>query len=205
MHSLPEPILELTDTLCRLPGIGPRSAERLALSLALNQDGFDERLIKALQRVRETIQLCRNCGAITDKEHQPCKICTDERRETGLICVVEKSTDTLNLSKAAGFNGRFHVLGGKLSPLNGVEPEDLNILALENRISKESINEIILALSSDVEGEATSHYLAQHFTSQGVKVSRIASGLPVGGGIEYADELTLSRALSGRLEMKITN
>lgn len=202
MHTLPETILELTETLCRLPGIGPRSAERLALSLALNRDGYNERLTKALQKVRETIQVCKNCGTITDKDHQPCVICVDEKRATGLICVVEKSTDALSLARADGFEGRFHVLGGKLSPLNGVEPEDLNIISLERRIPEENVQEIILALSSDVEGEATSQFLAQLFTRKGVKVSQLASGLPVGGGIEFADELTLSRALSGRREME---
>lgn len=201
MNSYPEPIQQLTDTLSRLPGIGPRSAERIALSLAFNQDDYHKRLITAIQTVKDEIQRCVNCGALTDKSHQPCVICSDEKRNTGLICIVEKATDTLSFSRAEGFLGRFHVLGGKLSPLNGVEPDDLNIASLHQRIEKESIREIVIALSTDVEGEATAYYLAREFAGTNLKVSRIASGLPVGSGIEFADELTLSRALEGRREI----
>lgn len=200
MPTLPEPIIELTSALGKLPGIGPRSAERLALFLAQTEKDGVRVLAETLIRSRDAIDLCSICGALTEK--QPCAICDDPRRDAFLVCVVERPTDILSLEKSGTFPGRYHVLGGRISPLDGVEPEDLRIAELEARIEKENIREIVLALSTDVEGDATSHYLAKRLAPQGVSVTRIAHGLPAGTGLEFADELTLSRALEGRRPME---
>lgn len=200
MRSLPEPITQLTEALGKLPGIGPRSAERLALFLVQNDVGQVRQLAQALITAREKIQLCKICGALTEKT--PCSICDDPRRDSGLICLVERPVDIISVEKGGSFRGKFHVLGGKISPLNGVEPEDLRITELESRLSKEPIQEIVIALSTDVEGDATSYYLAKRLTGKGVKISRIAHGLPAGSGLEFADEITLSRALEGRREFE---
>lgn len=197
--SLPEPVAQLVAALGRLPGIGPRSAERLALHLVQTDPGQVRQLAEALLAARERITQCERCAALT--ETQPCAVCGDERRDSGLLCVVERSLDILSLEKSGTFRGRYHSLGGKLSPLNGVGPEDLRIAELERRVPAESVKEVILALSSDVEGDATGHYLAKRLAALGVRVSRIAQGLPAGSGLEFADELTLSRALEGRREL----
>jgi recombination protein RecR len=198
MAGLPEPISSLIAALSKLPGIGPRSAERIGLHIVQADKDTVRRLSEVLIRAREVVQACSICGGLT--EHQPCSICNDSRRDGTIICVVEKPVDIFIFEKSGTFRGRFHVLGGKISPLNGVEPEDLRIGELEKRIGPESIQELILALPSDVEGDATSHYLSRFFSGRNVKVSRIAQGLPVGSGLEFADELTLSRALEGRRE-----
>lgn len=199
MTSLPEPVTQLVAALGRLPGIGPRSAERLALHLVQSDAGFVRQLADALVAARERVANCERCGALT--EAQPCPICGDDRRDGALLCVVERPLDILSLEKSGTFRGRYHSLGGKLSPLNGVGPEDLRIADLERRVPAEGVREVILALSSDVEGDATCHYLAKRLASFGVRVSRIAQGLPAGSGLEFADELTLSRALEGRREL----
>ncbi len=193
---LPTAIAELIAALGRLPGIGPRTAERLALHLVQTQADDVRQLAQALVTARERISLCSTCGALT--ETQPCPLCADTRRDAALLCVVERPVDILLVEKAGSYRGRYHVLGGKLSPLNGVEPDDLRIAELEARLGREPIREIILALPTDVEGDATSHYLAQRLGPRGVKVTRIAHGLPAGTGLEFADELTLSRALEAR-------
>ena len=198
--SLPEPITTLVAVLARLPGIGPRSAERLALHLVQGEADFVKQLAQTLVAARERIQICAPCGALTDKI--PCAICDDPRREASLICVVERAVDVISIEKSGTYRGKFHVLGGKLSPLNGVEPEDLRIAELELRLNQEPIQEIVIALSTDVEGDATSYYLAKRLARQGLKITRIAHGLPAGSGLEFADELTLSRALEGRREME---
>ena len=197
--SLPEPVSALVAALGRLPGIGPRSAERLALYLVQSEAGQVKQLAQALLDAREKIQLCDTCGALT--ESQPCALCTDDRRDATILCVVETAVDVINVDKSGAFNGRFHVLGGKISPLNGVEPEDLRIAELDLRVEQGGVGEIIIALGTDVEGDATSNYLAQRLTEKGAKVTRIAHGLPAGSGLEFADELTLSHALEGRREM----
>jgi len=197
--SLPEPVSALVAALGRLPGIGPRSAERLALHLVQSESGQVEQLAQALLDAREKIGLCDTCGALT--ESQPCALCTDDRRDAAILCVVETAVDVINVDKSGAFNGRFHVLGGKISPLNGVEPEDLRIAELDQRVEQGGVGEIIIALGTDVEGDATSNYLAQRLTAKGAKVTRIAHGLPAGSGLEFADELTLSHALEGRREM----
>ena len=199
MSLLPDPIQQLIAALNKLPGIGPRSAERLALYLVQTDVGAVKQLAEALVTARERIQFCQTCGALT--ERQPCAICDSPRRDASMVCVVERPTDILSIEKSGTYHGRFHVLGGKISPLNGVEPEDLRIADLEARLGREPIKEIIIALGTDVEGDATGYYLAKRLATKGVKVSRIAHGLPAGSGLEFADELTLSRALEGRTEM----
>lgn len=196
---LPEPLTSLIAALNKLPGIGPRSAERLALHLVQAEPGSVKQLADTLVRARERVGFCQICGALT--EQQPCAICSDPRRDASLISLVERPVDILSLEKSGTFRGKYHVLGGKISPLNGVEPEDLNIAGLERRLQHEPIHEIIIALSTDVEGDATSFYLAKRLARPGLKLTRIAHGLPAGTGLEFADEITLSRALEGRREM----
>lgn len=199
MTSLPGPVTQLVAALGRLPGIGPRSAERLALHLVQGDADAVRQLAAVLVDARERVANCARCGALT--EHQPCPVCADDRRDASQLCVVERALDVLSLEKSGTFKGRYHVLGGKLSPLNGIGPEDLRIAELEIRIADGIVQEVILALGSDVEGDATSNYLARRLASRGVRVSRLAQGLPAGSGLEFADELTLSRALEGRRVM----
>jgi recombination protein RecR len=196
MASLPAPIETLIAALGKLPGIGPRSAERIALHIVQSDPGTVRDLGRALVTARERVAPCSTCGALT--EAQPCAICADPKRDPALVCVVERAVDTISIEKSGAYRGRYHVLGGKISPLNGIGPEDLGVASLEARLSQEPIREVIVALPSDVEGEATSYYLAKRLAARGVKVSRIAQGLPVGSGLEFADELTLSRAIAGR-------
>ncbi len=199
MPTLPEPITTLTAALNKLPGIGPRSAERIALHIVQEEQGKISHLAQAILDAREKIQLCDLCGGLTEK--QPCSICDHPRRDNSVICVVEQPTDILNVEKSGAYNGLYHVLGGRISPINGVGPEDLRIAELEQRTGREAVTEIILALSTDVEGDATSYYLAKQFAAKGKKVSQLAHGLPAGSGLEYADEVTLRHALEGRREM----
>lgn len=199
MASLPESITGLITTLGKLPGIGPRSAERLALHLVQSGKTEVKQLAEALVSARERTQMCATCGSLTEK--QPCAICEDDRRDGALICLVERATDIISLEKSGTYRGKYHVLGGKISPLNGVEPEDLRIGELEARLKNEPIKEIVIALGTDVEGDATSNYLAKRLARPGLKVTRIAHGLPAGSGLEFADELTLTHALAGRREM----
>lgn len=156
-------------------------------------------LAEAILNARERIRLCSICGALTETE--PCATCSDPRRDASLVCVVERPTDIFSVEKSNSFRGKYHVLGGKISPLNGVDPEDLRIGQLEARLANEPIREVVLALPTDVEGDATCFYLAKHLAVKGVKVTRIAHGLPAGSGLDFADELTLTRAIEGRREM----
>lgn len=199
MPVLPEPITTLIGALSQLPGIGPRSAERIALYLVQAERGAAARLAEAIVRARERVRLCELCGALT--EASPCGICTDSRRDAALLCLVERPVDILSVEKSGTFRGKYHVLGGKISPLNGIEPEDLRIPQLEARIPREQITEIVIALGTDVEGDATSFYLAKRLARPGLRITRIAHGLPAGTGLEFADEITLSRALEGRREL----
>jgi len=197
---LPEPIVALTAVLARLPGVGPRSAERIALHLVQTESAHVRQLADAMLAARERIRFCEVCGSLTEKS--PCAICEDARRDASLVCVVEKAVDILSIEKSGTYRGKFHVLGGKISPLDGVGPEDLRIGELEKRLGAEPIREAIIALGTDVEGDATSNYLAKRLARAGLKISRIGFGLPAGSGLEFADELTLDRALQGRREMK---
>ena len=199
MSALPDSISALIAALGRLPGIGPRSAERLALHIVQSESAAAKQLADAILSARERIKFCEICGALT--EQSPCFFCGDPRRDASVICLVERAVDILSIEKAGSYHGRFHVLGGKISPLDGVEPEDLRIAELERRLGGGPVREIIIALGTDVEGDATSAYLAKRLARPGLKISRIAYGLPAGSGLEFADELTLSRALEGRREM----
>jgi recombination protein RecR len=198
MAALPEPVSALAATLGKLPGIGPRSAERIALHLVQADQVSVRLLAEIMVRAREKITTCTVCGALT--EQQPCLFCADPKRDPAIVCLVERPVDIISIEKSGAFRARYHVLGGKISPLNGVGPEDLRIAELQARLTSEPINEIMLALSSDVEGDATSHYLGKLLEGK-VRVTRLAHGLPVGSGLEFADELTLSRAIEGRRPM----
>jgi recombination protein RecR len=199
MAALPDSITVLIAALAKLPGIGPRSAERIALHLVQADSGSVKQLADIILLAREKIRFCEICGSLT--EQSPCSFCTDNRRDASLVCVVERAVDILSIEKAGSFRGKFHVLGGKISPLDGVTPEDLRISDLEKRLSHESIREIVIALGTDVEGDATGNYLAKRLARPNLKITRIAYGLPAGSGLEFADELTLSRALEGRREI----
>jgi recombination protein RecR len=199
MNPIPEPVVSLIAALNKLPGIGPRSAERIALHLVQADSAVVKQLAGVMLHAREKIQFCATCGALTEKS--PCPICTDARRDSSLICVVERAVDILSVERSGTYRGKFHVLGGNISPLDGIEPEDLRIAELEKRLTQEPIKEIVIALGTNVEGDATSFYLAKRLARKGLKISRIAYGLPAGSGLEFADELTLSRALEGRREM----
>lgn len=196
MPLLPEPISRLIAALAQWPGIGPRSAERIALHLVQSDPSSVRELAGAIVAARERVRFCDVCGGLT--EAQPCAVCADPKRDASMLCVVERPVDILSIEKSGAYRGKFHVLGGKISPLNGIGPEDLRIPALQQRLTAEPIQEIIIALPSDVEGDATSSYLAKLLGQGAVKISRIAHGLPVGSGLEFADGLTLSRALEGR-------
>ncbi len=192
----PEPFRELARQLRRLPSIGPRSAERIALWLTTNPDARPEGLTAALGHAAEKVRSCERCGFFSIAPL--CEICTEPERAGREICVVETATDVLPIERTASFRGNYHTLGGRLAPLDNVGPEDLRIESLLARIESERPTEIILALSSDVEGEATANYLADVLRPTHVPVTRIAQGLPAGGGLEHADQLTLQRALAGR-------
>ena len=199
MAALPEPISSLIGALSKLPGIGPRSAERIALHLVQAESDAVKQLAETMLTARERVRFCEVCGALTEKS--PCAICTDARRDAALVCIVERPVDIISIEKSGTFRGHYHVLGGKISPLNGVEPEDLRIGELERRLSAGQIKEIVIALGTDVEGDATGYYLAKRLARPELRITRIAHGLPAGTGLEFADELTLSRALEGRTEL----
>ena len=197
----PEPFGDLTRELRRLPGIGPRTAERIALWLASSKDARPLELARALRGAAENLRACTACGFFATQER--CQICQDENRAGREICVVEQATDILPIERTGFLKGRYHVLGGRLAPLDHIGPEQLRIGALLERVKNEGVTEIILALSADVEGEATTNYLAETLAPLGVPLTRIAHGLPAGGGLEHADPLTLQRALAGRNPLKI--
>jgi recombination protein RecR len=193
----PEPVKALILELKRLPGVGPRSAERMAVWILQSSKADPGALAGALVRAKETIVRCPVCGFFATQER--CGICDDPKRDERVLCVVEQATDVLPLERSGAFSGRYHCLGGKLSPLDRVSPEDLEIPSLLKRIDDAEVEiEVILALGSDVEGEATANYLADLLRGKNCRISRIAQGLPAGGGLEHADELTLMRALQGR-------
>ncbi len=192
----PEPFRLLSKELRRLPGIGPRSAERIALWLSSSKDARPQDLASALLAAAEQIQPCQRCGFFATSDL--CEICEVPERRGREICVVEHATDVLPIERTSSFSGLYHVLGGRLSPLDHIGPEDLTISKLLGRVESERPTELILALSADVEGEATTNYLAECLAPLGISVTRIAHGLPAGGGLDHADPLTLQRALAGR-------
>jgi recombination protein RecR len=193
------PVQDLIEELGRLPGVGPKSAQRLAFHL-LTVDAADaERLAKAITSVKEKVRFCRRCFNVSEQEE--CRVCRDVRRDPQVLCVVEEPRDLMAIERTGEFRGRYHVLGGAISPMDGVGPDDLHIKELMTRLGEEDIAEIVLATNPNIEGEATASYLAKMLKAMGVRVSRIASGLPVGGDLEYADEVTLGRAFSGRRDV----
>lgn len=189
-------VQDLIDELGRLPGVGPKSAQRIAFHV-LNSDSADvRRLIGALTEVLDKVKFCVICGNVSADEL--CKICRDPRRDPSVLCIVEEPKDVVAIEKTREFRGRYHILGGAISPLDGIGPDELRVKELVTRLASEEVTEIILATDPNLEGEATATYLARLLKPMGLRVTRLASGLPVGGDLEYADELTLGRAFEGR-------
>lgn len=195
----PGPLRDLIAQLRQMPGIGPRSAERIALWMIQARGDQPEQIARTISETRRAIHPCKLCGYFSSEEL--CALCSDPSRATDSLCVVEQPTDVLPLEKTGVFRGRYHSLGGRISPLDHIGPEDLRISELLDRVAQEKFSEIIFALSLDVEGEATTSYLVDLLKDKGVTLTRIARGLPAGGGLESADELTLSAALSGRTKL----
>jgi recombination protein RecR len=189
-------VQDLIDELGRLPGVGPKSAQRIAFYLLAAESADVSRLVSALQRVQEEVRFCAICYNVAEGEQ--CRICRDPRRVDDLICVVEEPKDVVAIERTREFRGRYHVLGGAISPIDGVGPDDLRVRELMTRLADGTVTELILATDPNLEGEATATYLARLVKPMGLAVTRLASGLPVGGDLEYADEVTLGRALSGR-------
>ena len=199
MH-YPKPITKLIESFSKLPGIGHKTAERLAFYVISDMnETHATQFARALVDSKRELFECEKCAFITDQN--PCMICTDEKRDGSIIAVVESSKDVLSLEKMQSFRGRYHVLGGVLSPLDGVGPEDIGIAPLAQRLGSEAVEEIILALGATLEGDATSQYLAKLLKDTGIRVTRIARGLEMGRSIDYVDEVTLIRALEGRVEL----
>jgi recombination protein RecR len=189
-------VQDLIDELGRLPGVGPKGAQRIAFYLLAADPADVKRLAAALLEVKDRVRFCRSCGNVAEEEE--CRICRDPRRDPSVICVVEEPKDVVAIEKTREFHGRYHVLGGAISPIEGVGPDDLRIKELMARLADSAVTELILATDPNLEGEATATYLARLVKSMGVRVTRPASGLPVGGDLEYADEVTLGRAFEGR-------
>ena len=189
-------VQDLIDELGRLPGIGPKSAQRIAFHLLAADHADVTRLAAALQRVKDEVRFCRTCGNVAEADE--CRICRDARRDLSVICVVEEPKDVVAVERTREFRGRYHVLGGAISPIEGVGPDDLRVRELMLRLQDGTVSELILATDPNLEGEATATYLARLVKPMGLRVTRLASGLPVGGDLEYADEVTLGRAFEGR-------
>jgi recombination protein RecR len=192
-------IQELIDELGKLPGIGPKSAQRIAFHIVQSERVDVSRLVDVLRIVKEKVRFCAKCFNVAEEEE--CKICRDPRRDNATICVVEESKDVVAIERTREFRGKYHVLGGAISPIDGIGPEQLRIRELLTRLSDANITEVIIATDPNLEGEATATYLARTIKPLGIKISRLASGLPVGGDLEYADEVTLGRAITTRLSM----
>ena len=193
------PVQALIDELGRLPGIGPKSAQRIAFHLLKSDPADALRLAQAITEAKDRVSFCTRCFNIAEGEE--CQICGDEGREAGVLCVVEEPRDVVAVERTQEFRGRYHVLQGAISPIDGVGPDQLRVKELLGRLEAEQISEVILCTNPNIEGEATAMYLTRMLKPLGVRVTRIASGLPVGGDLEYADELTLGRALEGRREV----
>lgn len=193
------PVQRLIDELSRLPGVGQKSAQRLAFHLLSVEEADALRLAAAITDMRNQVSLCQRCFNVASAEE--CLICRDARRDPSEVCVVERPQDVVVIEKTQEFRGRYHVLGGSLSPINGIGPGQLRFEELSARLEPEGIKELIVATNPTIEGDATAMYIAREFKPRGVRVSRLAAGLPVGGDLDYADELTLGRALTGRSEL----
>ena len=192
-------VQDLIDELGRLPGVGPKSAQRIAFHLLQVEQADAQRLADAITRVKSTVRFCSRCWNIAEGE--VCRICRDERRDPSVLCVVEEPRDVVAIERTREYRGRYHVLGGAISPIDGIGPDELHVKELVERLDGEPVDELILAMNPNVEGEATASYLTRLLTPLGVRVTRLASGLPVGGDLDYADEVTLGRAFSGRRDV----
>jgi recombination protein RecR len=190
------PVQDLIDELGRLPGVGPKGAQRIAFYLLAADPDDVRRLVAALTEVKDKVRFCTICGNVAEQEQ--CRVCRDPRRDVAVICVVEEPKDVVAIERTREFRGRYHVLGGAISPIEGVGPDDLRIRELMTRLADDAVTELIIATDPNLEGEATATYLARLIKPLGIRVTRLASGLPVGGDLEYADEVTLGRAFEGR-------
>ncbi|OQB23883.1 MAG: Recombination protein RecR [Firmicutes bacterium ADurb.Bin182] len=199
MNPVIEPIARLCAQLSKLPGIGAKSAQRLAFHILDIPENQARELAESIKRAREQVRFCSVCGNYTDAD--PCSICRDKTRSDSVLCVVKDARDVLAMEKTREFNGRYHVLQGILSPMDGIGPDDIRIKELLERVEKSDVKEVILATNPDVEGEATAVYISRLLKQSGVHVTRIAHGIPVGGNLEYMDEITLAKAMEGRREM----
>lgn len=195
----PRPLAELLEQLEKLPGIGPKSAQRLAFHILRAPREDSENLARTVRDVRDKIKPCTRCGSFTDLEI--CDICTDPRRDSGMLCVVAEARELMAVENSGEFRGRYHVLGGLMNPIEGVGPDQLNINGLVRRVGEENVSEIILALASTVEGEMTASYLGNLLKPRGVRVTQLARGLPFGGDLDYADQMTIAGAVRGRREV----
>jgi len=193
-------VQDLIDELGRLPGVGPKSAQRIAFHLLAADPDDVRRLTHALTEVKERVRFCRICGNVSEQDE--CRVCRDPRRDLSVICVVEEPKDVVAIERTREFRGRYHVLGGAISPIEGIGPADLRIRELFARLSEGAVTEVILATDPNLEGEATATYLSRMLAPLGLRVTRLASGLPVGGDLEYADEVTLGRAFEGRRQVE---
>ncbi len=201
MARVPEPIQNLVDAFSRLPGIGPRTASRLTFYLLKNNEAAALSLADALINLHQQTHLCRECFNITTSDKDLCDICMDEKRDSDTICVVESPMDVIVLEQTDGYHGKYHVLHGLLSPIEGVNPEDIRVAPLIDKVAQGGISEVIIATNPSMEGDATALYIQQKLEPYGVRITRLARGLPIGGELEYADQNTLLRALSGRQRM----
>ena len=198
---LPEPLQKLINAFERLPGIGPKSASRLAFYLLRADPSISEELAEALTRLEDKVSFCEVCFNITTAGHERCEVCESPNRDEGVICVVEEALDVLALERTGGYFGRYHVLHGVMSPIEGVGPDDIKIKPLIERVASGGVKEIILATNPSMEGDTTAMYIQGQLEGFDLRITRLARGLPVGGDLEYADQNTLLRALSGRQEM----
>jgi recombination protein RecR len=201
MRTLPDPVQNLVDALARLPGVGPKTASRLAFYLLRAPDDISLSLSEALVGIKQETGLCETCFNITRKDSPVCEVCASDQRDRQTLCVVEEPLDVLAIEKTAGYNGLYHVLHGVLSPIEGIGPDDLKISELIARLQDSDIQEVILATNPSMEGDATAMYLHDRIVPFGIRVTRLARGLPVGGDLEYADQNTLLRALAGRQKL----
>lgn len=199
---IPEPVQRLIDAFSRLPGVGPKTASRLTFFLLRGSEDLSHELAQALGELKESTGYCQQCFHITTSDRDLCEICSHPQRDAEIICVVEEPLDVLALERTGGYDGHYHVLQGALSPIEGVGPDDLKIAELLKRVKDGEVKEIIIATNPSLEGDATAMYLQQQLQPHGVRITRLARGLPVGGDLEYADQNTLLRALDGRQEME---
>ncbi|MGN1334257.1 MAG: recombination mediator RecR [Anaerovoracaceae bacterium] len=199
MRQYPKPLAKLINELSKLPGIGAKSAQRLAFHILSLENAEAERLAEAITTAKQEMKYCSVCGNLTDQD--PCAICSDPSRRDDVICVVESPRDVMAMERIKEFNGLYHVLHGVISPMEGIGPEDINLKSLIQRLQAGDVKELIIATNPNIEGEATAMYIARLIKPAGIKVTRIAHGIPVGGDLEYADEVTLLKSLEGRREL----